>query len=153
MELQEEWKNVDESFRQYRASQLALSATIIGVSGAVIYWILESFILPHLIAKVLLGLAVCAALLMQLLHAFGYMNHARAYVCLVRTATQNRSAAEKKEAVEQYNKHCDKGTRFFNALDRVTLCAFFLCIAGLLVAGVWHLFNQGASTPAITLPL
>jgi len=143
MTLQDEWKNVDESFRQYRASQLALSATIIGVSGGVLYWIQESVLTPDLIAKGLLGLAVCAALLMQLLHTFGYMYHARSYVSLLRALTPNRSRSEKEKALRQYNDDSSSGTRFFTALDWVTVGAFSLCIFGLLTFGGSNLFNQG----------
>ena len=147
----EQAKVVDESFRHYRASQLALSATIIAISGTILYWVKDSTSWPDMVSKVLLGLAVCAALLMQLLHAFGYKHQARSDDYLLEASVDRFVGLPDPELMRKCGREHKSATKFFTWLDRVTLAAFALCIAGLLIVGGLNLFNQGTSTPA-TIP-
>ena len=151
---------VDQAFNTYRTSAVAFTATIIVLSGAVIFaleGVSSGFALS---AKVLLGLSSIGALIIQFLNVRGLYHHAQSLFQFNILESQYKPSEEaipyedlsperkklvdlftepiKKWIEEIKKKHStsfERANKYFGYLDWLAPLSLVLCILGLISYG------------------
>jgi len=140
----EKFKDVDERFQHYRGLATALSATIIGISGGLFYWLMgldDPLLMTDRIARILLGASVVFAVLLQFFHVMGSVHHARAghknYLWSL-----GPSALPSIDPDELHTEMGDELTFSQDAFTRMDWCiklAVWIHLLGLIFVGIGHL--------------
>ncbi len=144
-ELDEKIKRVEERHQHSRGLATALSATIIGLSGGLFYMLNAAPDAPVLLllsldgwARLLLGLSIVFAVLLQFFHVLGYLHHARALNKQVRVEVGPE--LERKNTFRDLKAELDKSTISFVYMDLAVKAAVFAHLAGLVAVGIGHIW-------------
>jgi len=145
MTITPDFKDVDERFQHYRGLATALSATIIGISGGLFYWLMgldDPLLMTDRIARVLLGASVVAAVLLQFFHVLGYVHHARArhkhYLWSLGPSVL--------PGIDRDKLHTEMGDELtfsqdaFIRMDWCIKLAVWIHLAGLVAVGIGHIW-------------
>ena len=115
-----EEKEVHEFYKHYRGAAVALSATIIVVSGTIVFQLENRRVTDWaVLLQIISGIAILTALFMQFFHFLGYIHLARSFFGQSTVETSNIR---------------------FCWLDRFTIVSFCFSVAGLAIyAGILFL--------------
>ena len=126
----DEMKEVHEYYKHYRGAAIALSATVIAISGSLIYWLTGNFILKNFndlskcenllvgVQLLMFGISITFAVFVQYYHFKGYFHFARIYF--------NQSTSE------DSNKN-------FNCMDHATDYGVLALLIGLIFTAIFYI--------------
>ena len=137
-ELDKKVKRVEERHQHSRGLAGILSATIIGISGGLFYALMGEAAPLDRFARLLLGLSVVGAVLLQFCHVLGYVHHARA-INKHFMASIAKSTDDRKELYTKLDGELKKAKFAFSCMDVAVWGAVGIHIAGLVLVGIGHI--------------
>ncbi len=135
-----------ERHRHHRGLATALSVTIIGLSGGLFYALMDTAPdAPVLVllsldgwTKLLLGLSVVAAVLLQFFHVLGYLHFAYATGKQLKASIKPES--ERGKIYTELQAELDKAEAAFIRMELTVKIAVFSHLAGLVAVGIGHIW-------------
>ena len=134
-------ENLHESYRHFRNSAVALSVTIIGVSGAMLLRLESLHIAIQVPFQLLFGVCVILALLLQYRHFQGYKDFTHSMLIGILSQLHEQNQKTHMATLKSASDYKIKSDKHFRKLENLAKWDFSLCAYGVTA---FFIFNAGS---------